>query len=130
LCVPINQVHRCPIVFLSFLFSFKDIDYAHHQFFWNNGQSPISSTPLAPTPENRSFVMLPFLQFTWKLNSVQTIWHKIEVISGMSWGTCCELDRNTMGTDRKNKIRLSIKKIPRYGFIYMWTTLMDIYCCF
>jgi hypothetical protein len=45
--------------------------------------------------------MLPFLQFRRKLNSVQTIWDKIEVISGMSWGTCCELDGNTMGTDRK-----------------------------
>jgi hypothetical protein len=35
--------------------------------------------------------------YTWKLNCGRTIWDKIELLLGTSWGTPLELDGNTLG---------------------------------
>jgi hypothetical protein len=43
-----------------------------------------------------------FSLYTWESNFRQTIWDKIEVLLGMSWGTIWEHVENTLGTRENN----------------------------
>jgi hypothetical protein len=87
-------------VFCFFFNFFKDTLIGSSSFFWEHNR-------INPMPHSPSYKL-----HSWKLNFVQTIWDKIEVLLGTSQGTW-ELDENTLGINKKPKIPTSTPPPPQ-----------------